>query len=250
MSRRSKGAPPRRDVAITVPWPPGRGARLLPWLLLILVLALVAAARWRLLGVPLERDEGEYAYAGQLLLQGVPPYQLAYNMKLPGTYAMYAGFLALFGETTGGVRLGLLLVNAAAIVLLFRLAQRLFGSTAAVVAAATYALLSMQREVLGLFAHATHMIVLWVLAGFLVLLTALELGRRRDWLASGLLLGIAFLMKQHAVFFVLAGAAVLVAAAWRSPERRSRAVGDALAFAGGAALPFVLTCLALSLIHI
>lgn len=36
---------------------------------------------------PLERDEGEYAYAGQLMLQGIPPYQLAYNMKLPGTYA-------------------------------------------------------------------------------------------------------------------------------------------------------------------
>ena len=38
----------------------------------------------RLLGIPLERDEGEYAYAGQLILQGIPPrYKLAYNMKFP-----------------------------------------------------------------------------------------------------------------------------------------------------------------------
>src|SRR5664279_2208942 len=33
----------------------------------------VAVVRLRLLNLPLERDEGEYAYAGQLMLQGVPP---------------------------------------------------------------------------------------------------------------------------------------------------------------------------------
>jgi MFS family permease len=207
---------------------------------------LVAAARWRLLDVPLERDEGEYAYAGQLLLQGVPPYQLAYNMKLPGTYAMYAGFLALFGPTARGVHLGLLLVNLASIVLLFRLAQRLFGSTAAVVAAAAYGLLSLQRETLGLFAHATHMIVLWVLAGSLGLLAAQESGRRRDWFASGVLLGVAVLMKQHAVFFVPLGVIAMVVAVRQWPARRARLPGDGLAFVGGVALPPALTFLALA----
>jgi hypothetical protein len=46
---------------------------------------LFAAIRWCLRDMPLERDEGEYAYAGPLILQGIPPYQIAYNMKLPGT---------------------------------------------------------------------------------------------------------------------------------------------------------------------
>jgi hypothetical protein len=228
------------------PRPASTASRLVPWLLLALVVALVAAVRWRILDVPLERDEGEYAYAGQLMLRGIPPYQLAYNMKLPGTYAMYAGFLALFGQTARGVHLGLLLVNLLAIVLLFRLAQRLFGSVAAVVAAATYALLSLGLDVLGVFAHATHMVVLWVLPGFLALLTALERGRRRDYFASGLCLGIAFLMKQQAVFFVLFGAAVVLAAAWRPGDRRPRLATDGLAFAAGAALPFALTCIALA----
>jgi hypothetical protein len=45
-----------------------------------------AALRLRLLDVPLDRDEGEYAYIGQLLLQGIPPYAQAYNFKLPGIY--------------------------------------------------------------------------------------------------------------------------------------------------------------------
>jgi len=54
------------------------------WIFLaVIVFGLVIAIRIRLLGIPLERDEGEYAYAGQLMLQGIPPYKLAYNMKFP-----------------------------------------------------------------------------------------------------------------------------------------------------------------------
>jgi hypothetical protein len=54
------------------------------WIFLaVIVLGLVIVIRIRLLGIPLERDEGEYAYAGQLMLQGIPPYEFAYNMKLP-----------------------------------------------------------------------------------------------------------------------------------------------------------------------
>ena len=34
------------------------------WWFMLAVLAVVAAARLRLLNFPLERDEGEYAYAG------------------------------------------------------------------------------------------------------------------------------------------------------------------------------------------
>src|SRR5205085_8049840 len=79
--------------------------------ILLVVVIFFGVIRWRLADVPLERDEGEYAYAGQLMLDGIPPYQLAYNMKLPGTYAAYAAILAIFGQTSHGIHLGLLLVN-------------------------------------------------------------------------------------------------------------------------------------------
>ena len=83
---------------ISVPLPP----KLQPWhrlfgwhfVILLAVITFFGAIRWRLLDMPLERDEGEYAYAGQLMWQGIPPYQLAYNMKLPGTYAAYDAILA------------------------------------------------------------------------------------------------------------------------------------------------------------
>ncbi len=89
------------------------------WVLLAATLALVVIVRIRLLGLPLERDEGEYAYAGQLMLQGIPPYKLAYSMKFPGTPAAYALLMSIFGQSIAGVHLGLLIVNLATIGLLF-----------------------------------------------------------------------------------------------------------------------------------
>ena len=65
------------------------------WCVLLSILILAGMVRYRLLNVPLERDEGEYAYAAQLILQGVPPYQSVYSIKLPGTYLAYAAFLIL-----------------------------------------------------------------------------------------------------------------------------------------------------------
>jgi len=88
-------------------------------MLLLVILAIVVAIRIRLLNMPLERDEGEYAYAGQLLLQGTPPYQEVYNMKWPGVYAAYALIMAMFGQTAGGIHAGLILVNLATAVLVF-----------------------------------------------------------------------------------------------------------------------------------
>src|SRR5690242_16142033 len=103
-----------------------------PWLVVGLTVFFVAAVRFRLRDMPLERDEGEYAYAGQLMLQGVPPYREAYNMKLPGTYAAYAVIMAVLGQTPSGIHLGLALVNGACILLVFLLGCRLLDDAAGV----------------------------------------------------------------------------------------------------------------------
>ena len=102
------------------------------WLLVALAVLFVLIVRVRLRDMPLERDEGEYAYAGQLILQGVPPYKEAYNMKLPGTYAAYAAIMAVFGQSPSGIRLGLALVNGASIVLVFLLGRKLLDNVGVV----------------------------------------------------------------------------------------------------------------------
>src|SRR5205823_8857188 len=160
--------------------------------LLGLVLLLAFAIRFHLRNLPLERDEGEYAYAGQLMLQGIPPYKLAYNMKLPGTYAAYALIMAIFGQTTEGIRFGVLVVNLATIFLVFLLARKFGGPAAGVVAAATYALLSVSPSLLGFCGHATHFVLLPALAGILLLLRAIEEDRKFLFFCSGILLGLGY----------------------------------------------------------
>jgi 4-amino-4-deoxy-L-arabinose transferase-like glycosyltransferase len=211
--------------------------------LLALVLILNCAIRFHLRNIPLERDEGEYAYAGQLMLEGVPPYKLAYNMKLPGTYAAYALMLALFGQTPSGIHLGLLVVNSVTVFLVFMLALRFAGLVAAVVAAASYALLCLSPSLLGLYGHATHFVVLMAVAGSLLLLRALDKPRRWLFFESGIFFGLAFVMKQPGLLFGVFGSLYLVRTGLRGGVER-RAVTERLGvFLTGAALPFAITCL-------
>jgi Dolichyl-phosphate-mannose-protein mannosyltransferase len=204
------------------------------------------AIRWRMLDMPLERDEGEYAYAGQLILQGIPPYRLAYNMKLPGTYVAYAAIMAVLGQTARGIHLGLLLMNAISVVLLYAVAARLFGMLAGVLAASSYALLSTHPFVLGFAAHATHFVVLAALIGFIPLLLAEETKRTVFFFWSGIAFGTAFLMKQPGLFLGAFAFFYLAVQCW--PKQKgdwgvwARNLGVFL-FAG--ALPFALTCAAL-----
>ena len=212
---------------------------------LLLAVAFSVFVRIHLRSMPLERDEGEFAYIGQLMLQGIPPYKIACNMKLPGTYAAYAAMMAVFGETPSGIRIGLILVNIATTVLLFLLAKYLYGWLAGAVAGMTYSFLSCRPGVLGFYAHATHFVVLAALAGILLLLYAIDTKRTSVYFGSGLCLGLAFLMKQPGILF-----AVFAVSYWFWKERRRQlswrnvAVHGSVLFAG-VALPFAVTCLIL-----
>ena len=215
------------------------------WVLALAVFSLTTAIRIRLLGIPLERDEGEYAYAGQLLLQGIPPYKLAYSMKFPGTYVAYAITMFLFGQTITAIHLGLLLVNSATSALIFFIGKRLLNSTVGIVAAASYALLSLSPSVFGLAGHATHFVVLPVLGGALLLLNQRNrLGGGRLFL-SGLLMGLGLLMKQPGLFFVLFGATYLFLNDVRAGLLLRKAILRHLVFVGGAATPLAITFLTL-----
>lgn len=204
--------------------------------------ALAAAAiRLRLLAVPLERDEGEYAYAGRRMLEGVPPFESVYGMKLPGTHAAYALAFALLGPSPAAARLLLVAVNLASTALVFLLGRAWLGGIGAMGAATAFAFLSLQTAMLGPFGHATHFVVLPALAGLLAGERALRAGSRagrRGWtIAAGLLLGAAVVMKQPGVVFLLFALARTAAGA---RGRAREAWLDAVLLVAAAALPTAL----------
>jgi hypothetical protein len=219
-----------------------------PWLIVLAAVLFAGAVRVRLLDMPLERDEGEYAYAGQLLLQGIPPYVLAYNMKLPGTYVAYMVGMAVFGQTPAGIHLTLVVAGSLTIIFIFLLGRELAGIMAGMVAAVSYAVMSISPNVLGLEAHATHFVVLFAVPAIWLLVRAGPTpGRWRMWFV-GLLFGLAFVMKQQGLCFALFALTYLAWTAWRNGEVFSRRFTERmLAFGSGLALPFLLTCLLLAL---
>ena len=217
--------------------------------------------------VPLERDEGEYAFMGQLILDGVPPYSEAANMKLPGIYYAYSAILTLFGQTATGVHMGLMAVNLISTIILFLIARRLFGAAGGCMAGVAFVVTSADTSVLGLFAHATQFVVMFALAGIWLLQesfkSSLHLsgkgrapspqlhpqgrreiykGKQRVYLlsGSGLCLGLALLMKQSGVFFALFGFIWVVYEAFRSrPMVWKRFLLESGSLAAGIVMPYL-----------
>ena len=213
---------------------------------MVLVLVLVAAVRLRLLNFPIERDEGEYAYAGQLMLQGIPPYQLAYNMKFPGTYAAYAGIMTLFGQTPAGIHFGVLCLTMLTALMLFWLGKQMLEWTAGMVAATFYAVMAASPSMLGLAGHATHFVAFFATAGVCLMW---KIRQQPRWLiiaASGLLFGLAVLMKQHgAVLALWAAIAFTLTALGRKEISFGRRLATVAVFGSAMILPFALVCLLL-----
>jgi hypothetical protein len=246
---RGRGNSPERGPAAArldrfswaVPFGRGRVDSWAPIVVLLAAIAATTALHVRLLQMPLERDEGEYALAGQLILDGYAPYQRLYNMKWPGTYYCYAAFEAVFGQSVAGVRAGVLLVNVAAIVLVFLIGRRLYDPMAAAAAAVAYAVLSFSPTTQGFAGHATHFVVLAALLAVLCLQRAIERQTLWRYFLAGVFAGLAPIMKQPGVAFT-----AFILAYWIWHEFRCADGGAAArtqraaALAAGIAAPIVL----------
>jgi hypothetical protein len=219
------------------------GSRAFLWL--VLVLAIVTAVRIRLVNMPLERDEGEFAYGGQLMMQGVSIYKEAYNdaLKLPGTCAVYALAMTLFGQTIAAIHTTVILVTLATAIFVFLLTRRIGGDGAGTVAAAVYAMLSISPMSFGLAAHATHFVMLPAIAGIFLLQKLDERTSAGRIFSAGLLLGVALVMKQTGAMFGIFAAVWLAHWEYTSGKKSYRQLAGRLCWlALGGLLPFASTC--------
>jgi hypothetical protein len=178
---------------------------------------------------------------GQCILDGVQPYEEAANMKLPGTYYMYALIMGLLGESIRAIHLGLLGVCLVTMYLLFSIGKHLSGSTTGILEASTYGLLTMIPGTYGFAAHATFFMAMFACAGFLFLLRAKKNPRILFYGFAGLLLGLAFLAKQQAVFFLVFGLIIVSTQELaRQPFRLNSLLSRLSAFSALAISPYLL----------
>lgn len=215
---------------------PERSEKLFAAVFAFVAIAVVMYVRIRLLDMPLERDEGEFAYSGQLVLKGLPPYLHAYTMKLPGMAYLDALFFTFFGATVSAVHLGLLIANLISALFMFHIGRRIFGTTAGAVSSGLFLLMTVSQHLLGTFAHATHFVLLFVLAAFALIISDKDSLSQYRCMAAGFFFGIAFLVKQHALLFF--AAAVVMMLLGRRRVRESAASCFIMLF--GFVIPYLL----------
>jgi 4-amino-4-deoxy-L-arabinose transferase-like glycosyltransferase len=212
------------------------------------VIVFISFIRFGLINIPLERDEGEYAYFGKLILEGIAPYKEAYNMKLPGTYVMYALIMALFGKTIYGIHLGLLLINTATVVFFFVGFRKIFNASIGLFTASVYGMMSVSPALLGSAAHATQFVTLFVSVGIFFLAKFYENRKLLFVFLIGLMFGLSFLMKQQAVFFILfGGLAVILVRILEKQVKVRPIISEGAIYSSGAILPYVITVIILKI---
>ena len=217
---------------------------ILIYALLGLTILIILIARIHLLSIPFERDEGEYAYMGKLILDGHPPYTLAYNMKLPGTYYIYAIIMAIFGRSIVGVHLGLTCIILASVLLVFLISRNFVSKIGSVISAASFGIIGTSWTLLAQAAHATHFVNFFALLGIYFLL---QLYKRKKskvlmYFLSGFFFSFAFICKQSGLFFMLFGIVVILVKEYKSSPLYSL-LKNLLLFSVGFLVPVIIMLL-------
>lgn len=226
---------------VAVPQKPQRDYHLI---LMWIVIAVISIIRYRLISVPFERDEGEYAYIGSSFLHGIAPFKDAYSMKLPGTSFMYAIFMLFFGHSNSGVHLGLIFVNATTMYFLYAAFKKIFNPFIGLATGTIYGFMVIGIAFDGFAAHATHFICFYTSIGFLFLAHFMKSGKPLKLFLFGLMLGMAFLMKQQAIFLIMFGAAFVFV--YLKIEKRQpliRIIKNLLLLGSGVAIPYIVVFL-------
>ena len=206
-----------------------------------LTLLLCVFIRIRLSDLPLERDEGEYATAAQILLRGGVPYLDVYNMKFPGVYYFYALAFSLFGQSVIVIRALLIFVNLVSTFWIIKIARQLGDKDMAWLAGSFYLLLSMGRNGQGMIANTEHFVVAFALGGVYWMLKSLRQPNPNYFLLvlSGVCLSFGVLMKQHGSLFVVFAALYATLRLW-GQDRFKTLFRSLASMALGCAIPFAI----------
>ena len=177
-------------------------------LLAISLLVIVAAVRAPLLSIPLERDEGEYAYIAWRLGHAELPYRDWVDQKPPAVFYTYRLALSLPFEPVRAIHFVGLVFAAASTCALFFLGLRFMDRLWAWLGAALFALLSADPLVQGTAAN-TELFMLCPLIFSQIMFLAVVAKNHRNvslMVLAGMLTGIACMFKQVAIvnWFLLA----------------------------------------------
>jgi 4-amino-4-deoxy-L-arabinose transferase-like glycosyltransferase len=175
--------------------------------------------RWPIAAIPLERDEGEYAYIAQRWWLGEVPYRDSFDQKPPGVFVAYLVIQKAIGTSPAAIHWGAQLNTLGTLPLIFLIGRKLFGDAEGLLAALFAAFMTADLCVLGQSANTETFMILPLTAALLATIVACERGSAAWAILAGVCGSLALLCKQVALPNVaLCGALLLLAASvarWR-----------------------------------
>lgn len=187
------------------------------------------------LDMPLDRDEGAYAYIGSRLWVGDAPYRDTFDHKPPGIYYVYAVATRMASGILP-VRLMGIALFVASTILLAAVARNAFGPHAGVLAGALWACLGNAPEFEAARLNTEQASVPFLLAAVFGWQMSSH-GHQRWWLtAAGACSAASLLVKQTSMLPVLVLVGAILGCALRARDPRRLCESAAFLGLGGAAV--------------
>jgi 4-amino-4-deoxy-L-arabinose transferase-like glycosyltransferase len=166
--------------------------------------------RYPFLNIPLERDEGEYAYISNVIADGGLPYKDAFDQKPPAVFYLYYLVFLLFGKKVIALRLFAAFYNLFSVYFVYKIGKLIKGRDLGLISALIFAITSSERRLLGFSANTEIFMLLPSIAGVYYALAYLETKKISKVVVSGILLSISVLFKQPAFFNIVFVLCVLI----------------------------------------
>jgi 4-amino-4-deoxy-L-arabinose transferase-like glycosyltransferase len=192
-------------------------------LLLAAVLLLALLLRLPGLALPLERDEGAYAYVAWNWLQGGLPYRDAFDHKPPLIYLLYMPPLLFDAPSALAIRVWATLLFLADTALVFCIGRRVWGRAAAWLAALIFGLAGSAFDLQGLVLNTDQALILPALLGLWCAIRLHETQQLRFAIGAGAAITATLLVKPVAILLLPA----LLLACERSLRSVARSYGGA-----------------------
>lgn len=174
-----------------------------PFWIMVVILISFTFIRIVFKDIPIERDEGSYAYMGHLLLQGGTPYIDFYEMKPPGLYYSYALLSGLSGGDLAMMHVWMAILLAIGGWCMFVFVSKIAEKGAAVMAVLAWCALGLTASSSGFSIQAEHLVGFFAVMGLAFLVWGLRENRKWLVLAAGAALCYGLLIKQNGLFFAL-----------------------------------------------
>ena len=168
------------------------------------IIILYVVLRLNIVNIPLDRDEGIFAYIGQVINDNGVPYIDAIDHKPPVVFFIFALALKLAPPTPAGIHLFLHFYNLLTLIVLF-FAVNIYSNSRpmALWTAFIYAVLSSCPDLQGYTASTEMFMLLPISLSLLFIILAIQKERFYYYILSGACGALTFWTKQTGAFIIL-----------------------------------------------